>query len=78
MRTNRHVPLILGTFCVAGAGYLIVAHGGIWTIIIGALLLAFGIPSIKTGLFASRQELRELTGEAPLSEETKRKLEDRV
>ncbi|MCH8919003.1 MAG: hypothetical protein IIC52_13225 [Proteobacteria bacterium] len=78
MRTNRHVPLILGILAVSASGYLIFAHRGWWVWVVGALLLAFGIPSLKTGFFASDKEIRELTGKGPVGEETKQRFKDRL
>ncbi len=76
--TNRHVPLILGLAAITGAGYLVFAYRGFWSVIVGGLLLAFGIVSLKTTFFASDKEVRELTGEAPIGEDTKRKLKRRL
>jgi hypothetical protein len=33
----------------------------VWGVLGAALLAAFGVPSVKTGLFASDKELQELT-----------------
>jgi hypothetical protein len=77
-RSNRHVPLIMGVGALALAAYLVIDVRGLWAWIGTPLLLVFAIPSIKTALFASDQEIRELTGAAPVNEETKRKFEDRL
>ena len=42
------------------------------------LLLAFGWLSLKTALFASHQEFKELTGTDILTEETRKKFGDRL
>jgi hypothetical protein len=68
----------MGLGALALASYLAIGVGGIWGIAGAALLAAFGAPSLKTALFASDREIREMTGDAPLSEETKRKFEDRL
>ena len=78
MSNNRHVPLITGVVALGLAAWLILGFSGWWRYIPGTLLLAFGWVSLKTGLFASKQELQELTGTGPMSEETRRKLEDRL
>ena len=78
MSNNRHVPLITGVITLGLAAWVILGFSGWWRYIPGTLLLAFGCVSLKTGLFASKQELRELTGTGPMSEETRRKLEDRL
>ena len=78
MSNNRHVPLITGVITLGLAAWVILGFSGWWRYIPGTLLLAFGWVSLKTGLFASKQELRELTGTGPMSEETRRKLEDRL
>lgn len=78
MSRNRHVPLIMGLAALALAAYLVIEVRGLWAWVGAPLLLVFAIPSIKTALFASDQEIRELTGAAPLSEDTKRKFEDRI
>lgn len=81
MRSNRHVPLIVGLAALAIAIYLAIWVGGLWGILGAALLAAFGIPSIKTALFASDREVRELTDpnlDRRPSEETIRKFTDRM
>jgi hypothetical protein len=78
MRPKRHVPLIIGLAALALAVYLAVGIGAFWGILGAALLAMFAIPSIKTALFASDREVRELTGEAQITEETKQKYEDRA
>lgn len=81
MRNKRHVPLTTGLVALAIAACLAIWVGGLWGILGAALLAAFGIPSIKTALFASDREIRELTdpnlGRRP-SEETNRKFRDRM
>lgn len=78
MASNRHVPIILGVLSIASALFFIFYFSGWWKFIPAALLFMFGWPSLKTGLFASSQEIAELTGEAPVSEETERKFKDRI
>ena len=60
------------------AAWLVLSFAGWWRYIPATLLLAFGWMSLKTALFASNQELKELTGTGPMSEETRKKLEDRL
>ena len=76
--SNRHVPLIIGGICIASAVGLLVAVSGWWRYFPVGLLLMFGWTSLKTGLFASNQEIDELTGAETLSEDTAQKFKDRV
>lgn len=76
MSSNRHVPAITGVAALMLAGWFLFGFSGWWRFIPVTFLLAFGWVSIKTAIFASRKELGELTGSAPMSEETRRKLED--
>ena len=78
MKTNRHVPLIMGLAALGFAIWLIVEFSGWWKYIPGAFLLMFGWASLKTALLASDKEISELTGNEPMSEETKKKFEDNV
>ncbi len=78
MSNNRHVPLITGVVAFGLAAWLVLGFAGWWRYIPGTLLLAFGWVSLKTALFASNQELKDLTGTGPLSEETRKKFEDRL
>lgn len=77
MSSNRHVPFITGVVALALAAWLVLGFSGWWRYIPGTLLLAFGWVSLKTA-FASNQELKELTGTDPISEETRKKFEDRL
>ncbi len=78
MSTNRHVPFITGIVAIGLAVWFVLGFSGWWRYIPGTLLLAFGWVSLKTALFASKKELEELTGTGPMSEETRRKFEDRL
>ncbi len=78
MKTNRHVPLIMGVAALGFAILLIVGFSGWWKYIPGVFFLMFGWASLKTALFASNQEISELTGSEPMSEETKKKFEDLI
>jgi len=78
MSNNRHVPFITGVVALGFAVWLLLGFSGWWRYIPGTLLLAFGWVSLKTALFASNQELKELTGTGLMSEETKKKLQDRL
>jgi len=90
-RSNRHVPIIYGIGGLLGAIFMFllsifiyVQPGGWWTYtyiatyIAVVFLLMYGWVSLKTGLFASRKEIKELTGTGPVSEETKKKFKDRI
>lgn len=78
MSNNRHVPLITGVVALGLAVWLVLGFSGWWRYIPSTLLLAFGWVSLKTALIASDQELKELTGTAPMSEETSKKFQDRL
>lgn len=78
MSANRHVPLIMGVVSIGIAIWLILGFSGWWRYIPATLLLMFGWPSLKTAFSASDKEIEELTGTAPVSEETRKKLEDRI
>lgn len=78
MSNNRHVPLITGVIALGLAAWFLLGFSGWWRYIPATLLLAFGWVSLKTGLSASDQELTELTGSGPVSEETWKKFEDRL
>ena len=75
---RRAVPLIMGIVSIGLAAWIIFSFDGWWTFVVAVLLLAFGWPSLKTAFSASDKEIDELTGKRPMSEETKRKLKDRV
>jgi hypothetical protein len=75
---NRHVPLIVGVISVAAAFFIVFYFSGWWKYLVGSILLAFGWVSLKTGLFATNKEIEELTTSIPLSEETKRKFDNRL
>ena len=77
-RSNRHVPIIWGIVCLIGAFFIFVKFSGWWTYIVGGLLLMLGWVSLKTGLFASQKEIKELTEVEPVSEETKKKFQNRL
>jgi hypothetical protein len=77
MSTNRHVPLIFGGVAIGLAAWFFIGFSGWWRYIPGALFLYAGWVSIKTGLFASKEELQELTSMGPMSEGTRKKFEDR-
>jgi len=75
-RSNRYVPIILGFVSIIAAIFIVVSFRGWWTYIVGGILLMFGWPSLKTGLFASNKEIEELTEPDPISEETTRMFHD--
>jgi hypothetical protein len=78
MSSNRHVPRILGVIALFLAFYFMGTFSGWWKYIVGTFLFIFGYVSLKTALFASDQEIKELTGTGPASEETMKKLRDRI
>ena len=78
MKSNRHVPIIYGVLSLTGALFFIFYFSGWWKYLPAALLLMFGWGSLKTGMSASDQQIHELTGDAPMSEDTERKFKDRL
>ena len=78
MASNRHVPIITGIAALGAAAWFMLYFSGWWRFIPSTLLLAFGWVSIKTRLFASQKELEELTGTGAVSEDTRRKFQDRL
>ena len=78
MSSNRHVPIITGFVALALAAWFVLGFSGWWRYMPGTLLIAFGWVSLKTALFASNQELKEITSTGPMSEDTRKKFEDRL
>lgn len=78
MSGNRHVPLIMGVVSIGIALWLIFGFSGWWRYIPATLLLMFGWPSLKTAFFASDTGIEELTGTGAMSEEPRKKFEDRI
>jgi hypothetical protein len=74
--SNRHVPISWGIVGLIAAFFIFVKFGGWWTYILGGILLMLAWVSLKTGLFASQKEIKELTEPGPVSEETKKKVQD--
>jgi len=77
-RSNRHMPIIWGIICLIAAIFIFVKFRGWWTYLVGGLLLMLAWVSLKTGIFASKKEIKELTEPGPLPEDTKRKFQDRL
>ncbi len=77
-RSKRYVPIIWGIVCLIAAFFIFVKFSGWWTYIVGAILLMMAWVSLKTGLFASQKDIKELTEPGPVSEETKKKFQDRL
>jgi len=77
-KSQRYVPVISGAICVIIALFIFYKFSGLWTYIVAGLLLMLAWGSIKTGLFASDKEIRELTEPGPVSEDTKEKFQDRL
>lgn len=76
--SSRYVPMTIGVVSIAGALFVIVYFSGWWKLIPAMLLLAFGWASLKTSLFASDQEIAQLAGDEPMSNEAAKKFKDRV
>ena len=77
-QTKRYVPVIWGAVYLLVALVILIKFSGLWTYIVGGVLFMLAWVSIKTGVFASKKEIRELTEPGPVSEDTKRKFEDRL
>jgi len=78
MSSNRHVPLITGLVAVSLALWLILGFSSWWRYIPGTILLVYGWMSLKSALFASDKEIKELTGAGPISKDTRKKFQDRI
>lgn len=77
-RSRRSVPIIHGLICVAAALFLFLRFGSWWAYLLGGVLFMLGWVSLKTGFSASSKEIAELTGPGPVSEDTKRKFQERL
>jgi hypothetical protein len=77
-KRNRYVPVVFGAGCVGLALFVLYQFSGLWRYIVAGFLLVSAWASIKTGLFASDREIRELTESGPVSEDTKKKFQDRL
>lgn len=76
--SKRHVPIIWGIVCLIVAFFIFVKFSGWWTYLVGGIFLMLAWVSLKTGLFASQKEIKELTEPGPVSEETKKRFQDRL
>ncbi len=77
-KSRGYVPLIFGAICLIVGLFILYEFSGLWTYIATGFLLMLAWGSIKTGLFASDKEMRELTEPGPVSEDTKKKFQDRL
>ncbi len=79
MKSNRHVPLIIGLLCICLALWLVLSFSGWWvTSMLAVLPLWFGWASLKTAFRATDREIDELTGVRPMSDDTERRFKDRL
>ncbi len=78
MASNRWVPWTWAVISGAIGVWLIIAFVGWWKYIPSGILFAFAWASIKTATGASEKEIAELTGDRPVSDETKRGFQDRL
>jgi uncharacterized membrane protein len=76
--TKRFVPAIAGSIALVAAVAILFAFHGWWRYLLVVPLLAFGWMSVKTALFASDDDIRELTGSTPLSKGAKDRFMDRL
>ena len=77
-KSNRYVPVMFGAVCGVLAVFVFYEFSGMWSYIVAGFLLVLALASMKTGLFASDREIRELTESGPVSEDTKKKFQDRL
>jgi hypothetical protein len=77
-KSRRYVPIIFGAICLIVGVFIFYKFSGLWTYIAAGFLLVLAWGSIKTGFFASDKEMRELTEPGPVSEDTKKKFQDRL
>lgn len=77
-RKRRAIPIVWGIVVLAFAIIIIAIFKGWWKYIAGGLLVSIGWGAIKTGLYASEKEINELTEPGPVSEDTKKKFQDRL
>lgn len=75
---KRFVPLTLGLAALVGVVWAMLDLGGVAGVLVGGMLLAFAVSSLKTAFSASSKEIEELTGRKPTSEETKERLRRRL
>jgi hypothetical protein len=75
---KRFVPAIVGLIALLASVGVILGFEGWWRYLLAVPLLAFGWVSAKTAFLASDSEIRELTGEAPMSKNTERRFIDRL
>jgi hypothetical protein len=76
--SKRHVPFITGAVCLAIAAFLLFRVHSKWTYFVGPLLILYGIGSLRTAVSATDEEIRQLTTSEPMSDQTERKLRDRL
>lgn len=77
-KSRRYVPVIFGAVCLIVSLFIFYKFSGLWTYIAAGFLLMLAWGSIKTGFFASEKKMRELTEPGPVSEDTKKKFQDRL
>jgi hypothetical protein len=74
---NRNVPLVWGVIGIGGGVFLAIS-GGVIGIIIASFLIIFGWVSLKSAVFGKDKEIEELTGQRPVSNETKNDFASRM
>jgi hypothetical protein len=63
--------MIFGIVSLSLTVYFLFGVSGWWRYIPGTAFLAFGVFSVRLAVFGTAQEVRELTGDAAISEQTK-------
>lgn len=71
-KSNRHVPFVIAIVEITIGMFIIFYFAIWWAYLIGGWLIFLGLKALRTGLFASSKEIRELTDDEPKNEKTER------
>lgn len=77
-KTRRDVPLVIGAIQIAIGIFFVVYFEGWWKYLVAGFFVWGGWAALKTGLFGSDKEIRELTEDGPVLEDTERKFKERL
>jgi len=61
VKTNRHVPFIIGVVCLIAAYFLITRFDGLVFTMLGGLALGGAYHSIKDAIFLTDKEIEDAT-----------------
>ncbi len=75
-KNRRYVPIITGLVFIAGGVSHCLRFQNVVAFLVAGIGLMFGLPSLKFGLFASPQAIREMTEPGPVSKSTDREYPD--